>query len=82
MRGLDLVAAMRLKAGMIPAATQNAAQFQRDTAMNYYMKAMEALSYAEGQTVHRKYVQALALVEPLLAVYRRHIRIADGLVRT
>lgn len=82
MRGLTMAVATALKADMIPPWVQNAAQHQRDIAMNYYMKATEIADFAEKQTVHKKYLRILADAIVEYRRYQYHIRIADRLVRT
>jgi hypothetical protein len=81
MHGLTLAQAQTLKAKMIPPWIINAAQHQRDIAMNYYMKATDIADYAEKQTKHSRYLAGLADAEKELKKYRRHIQIADGLLR-
>lgn len=82
MRGLTLADVQLMKAKMIPPWVQNAAQFQRDIAMNYYVKAMELIEHAEKQTVHKAYLRFLKYADDELVKYARHIRVADRLVRT
>jgi len=79
---MTLAAAAKLKAAMIPAAIMNAAQHQRDIAMGYYEQGMAKEEHAEVQTKHYRYLRFLREAEEYFTLYRRHIRIADKLVRT